>query len=111
MTKLEQLSAAMADGNEIEIRASVGLNLLAVSKEEVFVIDKVEEKPLDMKKIQAMPGILIYMVKPGDELWDIARRYHTSVEEIRELNGLNENQELSPGTPILVVKKVEGQIK
>lgn len=109
--ELEQLSAAMADGNEIEIRASVGLNLLAVSKEEVFVIDKVEEKPLDMKKIQAMPGILIYMVKPGDELWDIARRYHTSVEEIRELNGLNENQELSPGTPILVVKKVEGQIK
>ena len=64
-----------------------------------------------MKKIQAMPGILIYMVKTGDELWDIARRYHTSVEEIRELNGLNENQELSPGTPILVVKKVEGQIK
>ena len=51
------------------------------------------------------------MVKTGDELWDIARRYHTSVEEIRELNGLNENQELSPGTPILVVKKVEGQIK
>ena len=76
-----------------------------------MLLDKVEEKPLDMKKIQAMPGILIYMVKPGDELWDIARRYHTSVEEIRELNGLNENQELSPGTPILVVKKVEGQIK
>ena len=109
--ELEQLSAAMADGNEIEIRASVGLNLLAVSREEIFVIDKVEEKPLDMKKIQAMPGILIYMVKPGDELWDIARKYHTSVEEIRELNGLKENQEPEPGTPILVVKKVEGQIR
>ncbi len=109
--ELEQLSLAMADGNEIEIRASVGLNLLAVSREEFFIIDKVEEKPLDMKKIQAMPGILIYMVKPGDELWDIARKYHTSVEEIRKLNGLNESQEPSPGTPILVVKKVEGQIK
>ena len=91
--ELEQLSAAMADGNEIEIRASVGLNLLAVIREPVFIIDKVEEKPLDMKKIQAMPGILIYMVKPGDELW------------------LKENQEPSPGTPLLVVKKVEGQIK
>lgn len=54
--ELEQLSAAMADGNEIEIRASVGLNLLAVSKEEVFVIDKVEEKPLDMKKIPGNAG-------------------------------------------------------
>ena len=109
--KLEQLSAAMADGNEIEIRATVGLDLLAVVREPVFVIDKVEEKPLDMKKIQAMPGILVYMVKPGDELWDIARKYHTSIQEIRALNNLKENQEPSPGTPLLVVKKVEGQIK
>ena len=83
----------------------------AVIREPVFIIDKVEEKPLDMKKIQAMPGILIYMVKPGDELWDIARKYHTSIEEICTLNGLKENQEPSPGTPLLVVKKVEGQIK
>ena len=109
--ELEQLSAAMVDGNEIEIRASVGLKLLSVTREEIFVIDKVEEKPLDMKKLQAMPGILVYMVKPGDELWDIARKYHTSIEELRVLNGLKETQEPEPGTPILVVKKVEGQIK
>ena len=74
-------------------------------------IEKVEEKPLDMKKLQAMPGILVYMVKPGDELWDIARKYHTSIQEIRTINALKENQEPSPGTPLLVVKKVEGQIK
>ena len=109
--KLEQLSAAMADGNEIEIRVTVGLELLAVAREPVFIIEKVEEKPLDMKKLQAMPGILVYMVKPGDELWDIARKYHTSIQEIRTINALKENQEPSPGTPLLVVKKVEGQIK
>ena len=109
--KLEQLSAAMADGNEIEIRATVGLELLAVAREPVFIIEKIEEKPLDMKKLQAMPGILVYMVKPGDELWDIARKYHTSIQEIRTINALKENQEPSPGTPLLVVKKVEGQIK
>ena len=51
------------------------------------------------------------MVKPGDELWDIARKYHTSIQEIRTINALKENQEPSPGTPLLVVKKVEGQIK
>ena len=33
------------------------------------------------------------------------------IEEICTLNGLKENQEPSPGTPLLVVKKVEGQIK
>ena len=87
------------------------VELLAVAREPVFIIEKVEEKPLDMKKLQAMPGILVYMVKPGDELWDIARKYHTSIQEIRTINALKENQEPSPGTPLLVVKKVEGQIK
>ena len=104
-------NGVQADGNEIEIRATVGLELLAVAREPVFIIEKIEEKPLDMKKLQAMPGILVYMVKPGDELWDIARKYHTSIQEIRTINALKENQEPSPGTPLLVVKKVEGQIK
>ena len=41
----------------------------------------------------------------------MARKYHTSIQEIRTINALKENQEPSPGTPLLVVKKVEGQIK
>ena len=40
-----------------------------------MIIDHVEEKPLDMKKIQDMPGVTVYMVKPGDTLWDIAETY------------------------------------
>ena len=52
-----------------------------------------------------MPGILVYMVKPGDELWDIARNSHTSIQEIRTINALKENQEPSPGTPLLVSEK------
>ena len=104
---LEQLSASMVDGNEIEIKAAAGLNLITVKRQEIPVIDKVEEKPLDMKKIQAMPGILVYMVKPGEELWDIARRFYTTVDEIRSLNDLGEKEPES-GTPLLVVKKVEG---
>ena len=59
-----------------------------------------------------MPGSPGLYGKTGkDELWDIARKYHTSIQEIRTINALKENQEPSPGTPLLVVKKVEGQIK
>ena len=55
-------------------------------------------------------SINLNVVKSKNNL-DIARKYHTSIEEICTLNGLKENQEPSPGTPLLVVKKVEGQIK
>ena len=36
-------------------------------------------------------GITEYVVRPGDTLWLIAQRYHTTVEEIKRLNGLTNN--------------------
>ena len=103
--ELEQLSTTMADSSDIEVKAAVSLNAIVFCSREVRVIEKVEEKPLDMKKIQSMPGITVYMVKPGDTMWDIARRFYTTVEEIEELNELSE-EEMESGQPLLLVKKV-----
>lgn len=103
---LEQLSTTMVDSNEIEVKATVSLNALVLCREEEFIIEKVEEKPLDMKKIQMMPGITVYMVKPQDTLWDIAKRFYTTVEEIQMLNELPD-EEIKPSQPLLLVKKVD----
>ncbi len=103
--ELEQLSTTMADSSDIDVKASVSLNALVFCCREERIIEKVEEKPLDMKKIQSMPGITVYMVKPGDTMWDIARRFYTTVEEIEALNELTE-EEIESGQPLLLVKKV-----
>lgn len=102
---LEQLSTTMVDSNELEVKATVGLNVLVFCRNKEFIIDKVEEQPLDMKKIQSMPGITVYMVKPEDTLWDIAKRFYTTVEEISAVNGLA-GEEIRQGQPLVLVKKV-----
>ena len=102
---LEQLSTTMVDSNEIEVKAAVSLNVLVMRLEEVMIIDRIEELPLDMEKIRSMPGITVYMVKPEDTLWDIAKRFYTTVEEICALNDLEE-EKISPFQPLLLVKKV-----
>lgn len=104
--ELEQLSTSMVDSSEIEIKATVSLNLLAALCHQEVIIEKVEEQPLDGEKVRGLPGITVYMVKPGDSLWDIAKKFYTTMEEICGMNGL-ENEELSPGQPLLLVKKVE----
>lgn len=104
--ELEQLSTSMVDSSEIEIKATVSLNLLAALCHQEMIIEKVEEQPLDGEKVRGLPGITVYMVKPGDSLWDIAKKFYTTMEEICGMNGL-ENEELSPGQPLLLVKKVE----
>lgn len=102
---LEQLSTAMADGDELEVKAAVGLNVLVFRQWEEQVIESVEEQPLDRKKIESMPGITVYIVKAGDSLWDIARKFYTTVDEICSVNSLTE-KEIKPGQPLILVKQV-----
>ena len=49
----------------------------------------------------------IYVVKPGDTLWSIAKNFYTTVEEICSLNELD-GEEIQPFQPLLLVKKVAG---
>ena len=97
----------MVDSNEIEVKATVSLNVLVMKCEEEMIIDRVEEQPLDMDMIRNMPGVTVYMVKPGDTMWDIAKRFYTTVEEICTLNELEE-ETIYPCQPLLLVKKVGG---
>lgn len=102
---LEQLSTTMIDSNEIEIKAAIGLNALVSLRQEELIIDHIEEHPLDKKLLRSLPGITVYMVKPGDTLWDIAKHCYTTIEDIRQVNNLAD-EDIRPGQPLLVVKKV-----
>lgn len=101
--ELEQLSAAMIDSEEVEIKGTVSLNLLAVEVHHQNCILDVEEKELDLKKLQEMPGIVCYVVQPGDCLWNIAKTYYTTPERIRSMNSMKE-QEVVPGQKLLLIK-------
>ena len=48
----------------------------------------------------------VYIVKKGDTLWNIARTYNTTVDEIKKLNNLSSNS-LSIGQIIKIPKKEE----
>jgi tetratricopeptide (TPR) repeat protein len=51
----------------------------------------------------APPGAArTYVVVPGDTLWDIARRHGTTVEALREANGVGESALLRPGQALKI---------
>lgn len=103
---LEQLSTVMLDSSEVEVKAVLNLNALLFEKWEEDVISQIEEKELDPKKIEEMPGIICYVVQPQETLWDIARMFYTTTEAIRKLNDLGEG-EVKPQQTLLIVKNAE----
>lgn len=54
-------------------------------------------------------GIYIYYVQPDDTLWAIAKKYNTTISGILKYNAL-EGDVLTPGTRLLIYKKLESSI-
>ena len=50
-----------------------------------------------------LPGIVAYIVREGDSLWDIGKKYDVPVARMREMNDLT-GDEIRPGDKLLVVK-------
>ena len=103
---LEQLSVSMLDSEEIEMKVNVNLNAFIVKEFPIACIQEIEEKELDWKRIQELPSMTGYLVQPGDTLWEIAKKYDTTMENIQEMSGL-ETSEIKPGDCLFIVKMVD----
>ena len=102
---LEHLSTSMNIGNEIEVKCLATMDTLVLGTYDANIITGVTTNPLNIEKISAMPGMLGYKVKEGDTLFSIAKKYSTTIDDIKEINGLTSDL-IQPGNMLLVVKRV-----
>lgn len=101
------ISTNLLDNTEVEVKAGVDLSTLVINKNTVSVINDLEERPLDLSRLQEFPGVVAYFVKKGDTLWNIAKRYYTTVDAIKRLNNLDSDL-IRPGDKLIIVKNVSG---
>lgn len=104
-TGLEQMTAVMVGSDTVEIKAVIALDILVLQPVCEPVITGAVAEPMDMQKLQKMPGIVGYIVQPGDDLWKIAKRFHTTVDNIMSTNGLSDSL-IHPGERLLLVKEI-----
>ena len=95
--KVEQLQVNLLDNTEYEVKASLQIEILAFVRNTISNIVHVEELPLNIEALQKQPGMIGYIRKEGEDLWDIAKKYHATAENIMEM-----------GDKVLIVKQVHG---
>ena len=101
--EVEQLQVTMLDGEEMDVKAVLCFSTVVFKNIPVDLISQVTVSELDSSKMSNLPGMVVYVVKPGDNLWNIGKKYYVPVETLRELNSL-ESDELMPGQKLLIVK-------
>ena len=102
---LEQLTAVMLGGDTVEVKAVIAADVLVLQPVREPVVTGVQTAPLDVKKLQELPGIVGYVVQPGDTLWKIAKKFHTTVDNIKETNSLA-GEEIKPGDRLILIKEI-----
>ena len=104
--EIEHYSYSIVNSREVEVRLVIGLKTKVGKQLSVPVIVNAQEQPLDEKRAEARPSIIIYFTQPGDTLWKIAKRYYTTVDEILKNNDLYETEQIAPGSRIIITKRL-----
>lgn len=95
----------LADGM-IECKVNIQFSLEMSDSADINIIDEI--KLLENRNVQNY-SMVIYLVKPGDTLWKIAKRYKTTVSNIMELNNL-ENDNIKVGDKLYIQRYKNNKI-
>ena len=101
---LEQLSITMLGGDEVEVKAVLAFHSFFREAKKQTMIQRMQMQPLEVNEMEKTPSVIGYIVKPGDELWTLAKKYGTTMESILEINSLAE-ETLKVGDRILIFRE------
>lgn len=99
----EQLTVSVINGNEIDVKCVLLFSSNIYRKWKEKIVEKVTASELDAQKMSELPGIAVYMVRDGESLWDIGKRYYVPVSTLMQTNQLA-CEEVKAGDRILIVK-------
>lgn len=100
---VDQVNATLIGQEEIEVRTVVGIEILIMKvNKERFIIDA-KENEMSSAELADFPGIIGYIAPNEETLWDIAKRYKTTVEELQSTNKITSDC-IMPGDKIVITR-------
>ena len=102
---IDQLQVNLLDSDRYEVKATIAMSVLALKEERFEKIVDIRTEPLDEDALQKQPGLTGYIAQGDEDLWDVAKNYHPTEQDIITTNGLKTSK-LRMGDKILIVKKV-----
>jgi len=101
---LDETGAYRKGLNTILIESKIISELSVKDNKNIHVINNITlGEKLNNKN---MASIVFRVVQPNETLWDIAKNYNVSMNYLGKLNNLDINDNLMPGSKIIITKQV-----
>ncbi|MTI66912.1 MAG: DUF3794 domain-containing protein [Firmicutes bacterium] len=103
---LDNLKFNKKNSREVEVDISVKNNISVNRTKKINIITEALELEEDIDK-RNRPSITIYIAQENDTLWDIAKRFNTTVEELISTNEIMTPNNIMPGEKIIIEKHLD----
>lgn len=102
---IENISYEKLNDSEIEVSIDLISNITVNAIKNIKMVVEATQKEEFINK-NNRSSITIYLVQKGDTVWDIAKRYSTTVEDIKVTNDIEEDN-LKVGDKIIIEKHID----
>lgn len=90
---------AKEDNGSVQILAEIDLFMKAIKEKRVKILTDCAEKEDKTKK--KTPAMIVYFAKTGESVWDIAKKYRTKSQLIKDANSLD-TEKIESGRRLLI---------
>lgn len=87
----------------IDIKIDLNFLLNVFKNVDINVINDIN---IDENENQDLYSVVIYFVKPGDTLWQIAKKFKSTVENIAKMNGIEDINKINVGDELFIPRYV-----
>lgn len=75
-----------------------------LENEDEISIDLIDDVTIEEMKNEQSYSVVIYFVKPKDTLWNIAKQFKSTVDDIKYMNNLEDNFNVKPGDRLYITR-------
>lgn len=101
---VEHISFDKVSGKEVDMKIILNSEAKLSQKGSFELVQNVVEVDLS-ESIKNMPTFIIYAIQKGDNLWKIAKKYATTIEDIIKVNNIEDPDNINIGEKIIIPKK------
>jgi len=95
----------MLSPRETEVRFLLTFNTRVVEEEETRIVGDITFADIDPAVLHNQASLTIYIVQSGDNLWKIAKRFNTPLDELLSVNDIEHPGRITPGQKLLILKR------
>lgn len=104
--EIDNKDFVIQDGNQVDVSIDLKMVVDSYVGSDICIIDKLE----CVDKVEKEEyNVVIYVVKKGDTLWSIAKKYGSTVESIARFNSIENEDMIRPGEKLFIPKCIEVQ--